>query len=51
VSELNTPLELAEAGFALRLFSTLLGHAIVFLSLRLIVNDSAASELAHTLGR
>jgi hypothetical protein len=49
VSELNTP-EPAQAGFALRLFWTLLGHAIVFLSLGVIfVNEVTFPSLLDGL--
>jgi hypothetical protein len=39
VSELNTPREPAQAGFPLRIFWMLLGHAIVFLSLGVVLVD------------
>jgi hypothetical protein len=42
VSELNNPPEPATAGFPLRLFWMLFGHAIVFLSLGIIYVDESA---------
>jgi hypothetical protein len=42
VPELNTPPEPASASFPLRLFWMLFGHAIVFLSLGIILVDKLA---------